>query len=547
MKQLQTMGFCGYLKLSLHYGVTIMAPIGQTNTSMFLIKLGLSACLVLQAVYANAESAATDQISTQSLKNAELIDKFTKGKYQIELHRILDQNKFAKNPDGMIFYKTQMYVTISDGNKKATNLLGDYFYTPKDYGFGGMMPAVAVDLDSGNIDVFVLSKVDKHNYAMEGFAFRKNINDNKNWTKTNVFSNQNWGWYSFFSIDTNNKLRLQHFSFDGYYDMVSHFDNKQWTTNRVQSITPDNAQKRSENQGKFLIDSVSERIQKEAEVKAKAEQAKQITEQKEQELIASLKACGSRVYDAKAGITAEDFGNCDKVNTDEFIGLILYKQGGRYFDLHCRNGEKYDYDASAKRLINNFETDKCWKALHLIPNSCEVDNYRGQCDANKKPNGVGYQRYSYAKDWLTNYQIYRGMFKDGKRDGFGSYYELAGCGLLGCTSGWSRTGNAWFKNGDKAYGECTFNLKDCESKPIRQAEQARKEQEAYDRKVANFRKNLKVGDDATAGMVIEIKGNLIKIQTNDRQCSQKDYNGKCMNYVNTPVEKWVKRSELYPY
>lgn len=84
-------------------------------------------------------------------------------------------------------------------------------------------------------------------------------------------------------------------------------------------------------------------------------------------------------------------------------------------------------------------------------------------------------------------------------------------------------------------------------KATREAEQARKEQEAYNRKVANFRKNLKVGDDATAGMVIEIKGNLIKIQTNDRQCSQKDYNGKCMNYVNTPVEKWVKRSELHPY
>lgn len=75
---------------------------------------------------------------------------------------------------------------------------------------------------------------------------------------------------------------------------------------------------------------------------------------------------------------------------------------------------------------------------------------------------------------------------------------------------------------------------------------AKQEQEAYDRKVANFRKNLKVGDDATAGMVIEIKGDLIKIQTNDSQCSQKDYNGKCMNYVNTPVEKWVKRRELYP-
>lgn len=65
-------------------------------------------------------------------------------------------------------------------------------------------------------------------------------------------------------------------------------------------------------------------------------------------------------------------------------------------------------------------------------------------------------------------------------------------------------------------------------------------------KIDNFRKNLQVGDDASAGMVIEIKGDLIKIQTNDSQCSQRDYKGNCSNWINTPVEKWVKRRELYP-
>lgn len=278
----------------------------------------------------------------------------------------------------------------------------------------------------------------------------------------------------------------------------------------------------------------AEKVRKEAEAK-----------QKEKELIASLKACGSRTYDEKAGITAEDFGNCDKVRTDEFVGLVLFKQGGTYFDLQCRNGSERSYDITGKNLINNFENDSCWKALYLIPNSCELDNYRGQCNADKKPDGVGYQKYSYSAGiGNTNHQIYRGMFKDGKRNGHGSYYELQNCGFFGCGSD-ARSGSAWFKNDEKAY-DCTFNFKDCESKPARQAEQARKEQEAYDKKVANFRKNLKVGDDASAGMVIEIKGDLVKIQTNDRQCSQKDYNGKCMNYVNTPVEKWVKRRDLYP-
>lgn len=65
-------------------------------------------------------------------------------------------------------------------------------------------------------------------------------------------------------------------------------------------------------------------------------------------------------------------------------------------------------------------------------------------------------------------------------------------------------------------------------------------------KIANFRKNLKVGDDASTGIVIEIKGNLVKIQTNDSQCSQRDYKHSCINWITTPVEKWVKRNQLYP-
>lgn len=540
-----------------------MTPIGQTNASMFLIKLGLSACLVLQVAYANTENAVTNQISTQSLKNAELIDKFKKEKYQIELHRILDQNKFAKNPDGMIFYKTQIYVTISDGNKKATNLLGDYFYTPKDYGFGKMMPAVAVDLDSGNIDVFVLSKVDRYNYAMEGFAFRKNINDNKNWTKTNVFSNQNWGWYSFFSIDTNNKLRLQHFSFDGYYDMASYFDNKQWKTNRVQSITPDNFQKRLESQGKFFANSATEQIRKEAErrteqarqeaerahkeveAKAKAEQDRLLAEQKEQELIANLKACGSRVYDEKAGITAEDFGNCDKVNTDEFTGLILVKQNGKPIDIVCKNGyaQSYKNVASSIMTFGGLKYNSCWKALHLIPNteSCQIrtDYYRGQCNEEGKPHGVGYYLGSRGQNMKDSY-VYRGMFQNGKKHGHGSEYVYVGCGTF-CAGDTYSTGSGYYINDERQY-DCTQDLKACEGIPAKRA----KEEQEKEQKVANFRKNLKVGDDATAGMVIEIKGDLIKIQTNDSQCSQRDYKGNCSNWINTPVEKWVKRRELYP-
>lgn len=64
--------------------------------------------------------------------------------------------------------------------------------------------------------------------------------------------------------------------------------------------------------------------------------------------------------------------------------------------------------------------------------------------------------------------------------------------------------------------------------------------------VTAFRKNLKEGNETSIGLVVQIKGDLIKVQTNDSQCSQRDYNGSCRTWINTPVEKWVKRSEIYP-
>lgn len=64
--------------------------------------------------------------------------------------------------------------------------------------------------------------------------------------------------------------------------------------------------------------------------------------------------------------------------------------------------------------------------------------------------------------------------------------------------------------------------------------------------LTNFRRNLSPGDGSSNGTVIEVKGNLVKVQTNESQCTQRNYNGQCTNYINTPAEKWYKRSELYP-
>jgi len=81
----------------------------------------------------------------------------------------------------------------------------------------------------------------------------------------------------------------------------------------------------------------------------------------------------------------------------------------------------------------------------------------------------------------------------------------------------------------------------------KQYEREQREAEAkHEAMLQKFRKNIKMGDDTSDGVITEIKGSLIKIQTNQSQCSQRDYKDNCVNWINTPVEKWFKRSEVYP-
>jgi len=88
-----------------------------------------------------------------------------------------------------------------------------------------------------------------------------------------------------------------------------------------------------------------------------------------------------------------------------------------------------------------------------------------------------------------------------------------------------------------------------QEKERRQKQDEREQREAeakHEVMLQKFRKNIKIGDDTSDGVITEIKGSLIKIQTNQSQCSQRNYKDNCVNWINTPVEKWFKRSEVYP-
>jgi hypothetical protein len=102
---------------------------------------------------------------------------------------------------------------------------------------------------------------------------------------------------------------------------------------------------------------------------------------------------------------------------------------------------------------------------------------------------------------------------------------------------------------DKDFAE--YNREYAETEARLQKEETERRESAirqaeFERKTAAFRKSARVGSDTSQGPIVEIRGDLVKVQTNESQCTQRDYDGGCRNWMSTPVEKWVKRAEIYP-
>lgn len=84
------------------------------------------------------------------------------------------------------------------------------------------------------------------------------------------------------------------------------------------------------------------------------------------------------------------------------------------------------------------------------------------------------------------------------------------------------------------------------SRRNREAEILEAQDRSYKNKTLEFRKNLKSGDESTLGVVIEVNAALAKVQTEEQQCSQKNYSGECINWINTSSQKWFKKNMLFP-
>lgn len=92
-------------------------------------------------------------------------------------------------------------------------------------------------------------------------------------------------------------------------------------------------------------------------------------------------------------------------------------------------------------------------------------------------------------------------------------------------------------------------LKQQEAQQATMARAQAKQQEAaeYARLTKELQKNVKPGDRVPFGLVLEVKGDLVKLQTYEQQCTIWFNSSTCQRYEMVVAgEKWVRRDELRP-
>lgn len=173
----------------------------------------------------------------------------------ITLEKKIDLKNYRSNPDGWKFYKTTLAVGITKNGEKKLNTIETDIYTAANYTVA-MIPCMLVDNNKNIISIFSNSKASDRMYGMDGFVYRIDMNS-KTWVKETIFTNANFGWYSFFGGSVNGNPELCHFSYAGYYSVLSKRNNNgYWNTENQGSIKPEYADKQYYTHNNILVASI---------------------------------------------------------------------------------------------------------------------------------------------------------------------------------------------------------------------------------------------------------------------------------------------------
>ena len=151
--------------------------------------------------------------------------------------QIVDKDDVHINGDGTSYCRTRLMLDVIKDSSKKTYEVGDYIYMNEN----DFQACMVFNLQKREVIVFTNSKTSARNYGMDGYAYVSSL-DQLSFSKETVFSSANWGWYPYFIESDNQSYSLSHFSYAGYYQMLSTRNSEgTWSTSNKGSIRPEKA------------------------------------------------------------------------------------------------------------------------------------------------------------------------------------------------------------------------------------------------------------------------------------------------------------------
>ena len=186
-------------------------------------------------------------------QNASLLDYTYAAGSEYRLYGQVDYTDSRTNPDGVVFYRTDLLLDIKkDGKTKTYVVDRGNIYNSATYE-NMMFPCLMLDLENDRMYVFHNSKDDDEYYGMKGYVYSSPISS-VHFTRETVYEHFNCGWYPYFmGLMDNGYPALHHFSYAGYYEMISLYNGSEWETYFVSSMDPSDAAKDGKSHSPFLV------------------------------------------------------------------------------------------------------------------------------------------------------------------------------------------------------------------------------------------------------------------------------------------------------
>jgi hypothetical protein len=168
--------------------------------------------------------------------------------------QVLDKKDIHTNPDKWITYRSLLTLDVTKNGMTTTYTLDDNIYLEERFAYNeGQYPCIILNYQTNEIGIFCVSKdANAKDYTMDGYCYTSPMNS-ISFKRVKVFGNDNWGWYPYFTYNSG-QLKLQHFSFHGYYAMTStRSSSGSWSTSRGSYTKPENFKNRSLQIGNVLV------------------------------------------------------------------------------------------------------------------------------------------------------------------------------------------------------------------------------------------------------------------------------------------------------